>query len=174
MDNINKLKNRILRTSIGMIYFVFGILKFFPALSPAEELAKNTIHVLTFGILPSNLALTLLALIETGIGILLLTNWQKSATLNIAIAHIILTFSPFFIFPDLIFGNGEFALTLVGQYIFKNFIILSALVNLKIDFLPTSKLTLKKQILEKFIDIGHLNRHRKENKKVPSPAYKHH
>lgn len=173
MDSINALKNRILRTAIGCIYLVFGILKFFPALSPAEALAKNTIHTLTFGILPSNLALTLLAIIETGIGLFLIMNWRKGATLTVAIFHMFLTFSPLFIFPEQIFGNGELVLTLVGQYIFKNLIILSALVNLKIDLLPSSQLMAIRDFLKKLSDIGRLHRHRKAHKKVPSPSYKH-
>lgn len=173
MDNINTFKNKILRTSIGCIYFVFGILKFFPALSPAEALAKDTIHTLTFGIIPSNLALTLLAIIETGIGLFLIMNWRKGATLTVAIFHMLLTFSPLFIFPNLIFGKGELVLTLVGQYIFKNLIILSALLNLKIDLLPSSRLIAIREFLEKLSDTGRLHRHRKAHKKVPSHSYKH-
>ena len=151
MHYIEKLKNNMLRISIGIVYFVFGVLKLFPALSPAEELAKNTIHSLSLGLLPSNLGLLFLAFLETGIGIFLFMNWQRSFTLNLATAHIILTFSPLFIFPELIFGNDGFAVTLVGQYIFKNLIILSALVGLKIDYLVTSKDGFKRKSLNNFI-----------------------
>ncbi|WP_419212317.1 hypothetical protein ACNR9Q_16475 [Maribacter sp. X9] len=151
MKHLDKLKSKILRISIGMVYFVFGVLKFFPALSPAEELAKNTIYTLSLGLVPSNLGLIVLAFIETGIGLFLLMNWQKNTTINFAIIHIILTFSPLFMFPELIFGNGGFAVTLVAQYIFKNLIILSALVSLKIDILITSNSGLKSKSFSNLI-----------------------
>ena len=151
MEHLDKLKSKILRISIGMVYFVFGVLKFFPALSPAEELAKNTIYTLSLGLVPSNLGLIVLAFIETGMGLFLLMNWQKNTTINLAIIHIILTFSPLFMFPELIFGNGGFAVTLVAQYIFKNLIILSALVSLKIDILITSNSGLKSKSFSNLI-----------------------
>ncbi len=33
--------NRLIIFSIGVIYFVFGVLKFFPNFSPAEDIAKK-------------------------------------------------------------------------------------------------------------------------------------
>ena len=33
----------VLRISVGIIFFWFGVLKFFPTLSPAEDLAARTI-----------------------------------------------------------------------------------------------------------------------------------
>ena len=55
----------MLRISIGIIYIWFGSLKFFPGVSPAEDLAKETIHLLTFGLITPGLSLLLLALWET-------------------------------------------------------------------------------------------------------------
>lgn len=39
----------LLRISIGVIYVWFGALKFYPNLSPADQLAKDTIYLITFG-----------------------------------------------------------------------------------------------------------------------------
>ena len=39
----------VLRTNVGIVFFWFGVLKFFPALSPAEDLAGRTISALSFG-----------------------------------------------------------------------------------------------------------------------------
>jgi uncharacterized membrane protein YkgB len=36
-----------LRISLGIVFFWFGFLKFFPNVSPAESLATDTINVLT-------------------------------------------------------------------------------------------------------------------------------
>jgi hypothetical protein len=54
------LGNHILAISIGLVYLWFGGLKYFPHLSPAENLAKNTIYMLTFGNIPSNVSIILL------------------------------------------------------------------------------------------------------------------
>jgi len=40
----------VLRISVGIVFFWFGALKFFPSLSPAEDLAARTIAALSFGI----------------------------------------------------------------------------------------------------------------------------
>ena len=66
--------NHILAITIGLVYLWFGGLKFFSHLSPAEDLAKNTIDVLTFGFIPSNIAIILLAVWETFIGVFLIIN----------------------------------------------------------------------------------------------------
>ena len=114
--------------SIGMVYLWFGLLKFFPNVSPAEELAKSTVDQLTFGLLPSNFSFIVLAIWETIIGILLLLNLYNRVVIIAALVHIVFTFSPLFFFPELVFKEVPFSLTLVGQYIAKNIIILSALL----------------------------------------------
>ena len=74
-----KVEPNLLAISIGFVYLWFGSLKFFPSLSPAEGLAKNTIHELTFGVLPDSISIVLLAIMEVGIGICLLLNiWRKA------------------------------------------------------------------------------------------------
>jgi uncharacterized membrane protein YkgB len=40
---------QLLRISLGIVFLWFGVLKFFPGTSPAEQLATKTILVLTFG-----------------------------------------------------------------------------------------------------------------------------
>ena len=116
--------------AIGFVYLWFGALKFIPHLSPAEDLAKNTIHRLTFGLLDDQVAIILLAIWEVGLGILLLSQLYRRTAVIIAIVHMLLTFTPFLFFPNEVFGTGPFALTLVGQYIIKNVIILAALVSI--------------------------------------------
>ena len=112
MENKEKFKGKIISTSIGIVYLIFGVLKFFPDFSPAEELATNTIQILTLGILPSHVGLITLALFETFIGISLLLNWKNKMIIYFAITHITLTFAPLFLMPEQIFGKNEFAITL--------------------------------------------------------------
>ncbi len=117
----------ILRVSIGVIYIWFGVLKFFPGVSPAEELAKETIHLLTFRLIEPDLSLLLLAIWETAIGVLLLAGVYSRWVIRIVLVHMICTFTPLFLLPALSFTAAPFSLTLVGQYIIKNIVIISAL-----------------------------------------------
>ena len=121
-------KNNMLAICIGIVYLWFGMLKFFPGLSPAEVLAKDTINQLTFGFVPSNVSIIMLAIWETAIGVFLIGNLFNRATLILALVHITLTFSPLIFFPELTFDGAPFHLTLLGQYIIKNVIIAGMLV----------------------------------------------
>lgn len=114
------LNYRLLTLSIGIIYFWFGILKFFPNVSPAENLAKETIDILTLALIPSNISLKLLATIETLIGIILIINIWRKTVIKIALIHISLTFLKVLLFPSLMFEEVPFQFTLLGQYILKN------------------------------------------------------
>lgn len=124
------LKNHILAISIGLVYLWFGGLKFFPELSPAEDLAKNTITSLTFGVIPDNVSIILLAVWEALIGILLLLNIYRRQVIIIALIHMVFTFTPLFLFREQSFNHSYFYLTLLGQYIIKNIIIIGGLLTL--------------------------------------------
>ncbi len=128
LGKISRRKVAIMPIAIGLVYIWFGALKFFPGLSPAENLAIGTIHELTFHIFSDQVALILLAFWEVSIGVFLLTNLFKKTALYLALLHIVLTFTPFVFFPELVFTKAPFGLTLVGQYIVKNLIILGILV----------------------------------------------
>jgi len=117
----------ILRISIGIIYFCFGLLKFFDTLSPAEQLAKETLSVLCFGLIPEPVCLLLLASIETLIGLLLVFNMVLSRVIKVAVLHMLGTFAPLILEPEILFTTGSFEVSLIGQYIVKNIIIVSAL-----------------------------------------------
>jgi len=118
----------ILRVSIGIIYLWFGMLKFFPGVSPAEDLAKETIQLLTFGLIKPDFSLVLLALWETVIGFLLISGLFVRVSMTLVVTHMICTFSPLLLLPQLSFTRLPYALTLVGQYIIKNIVIVSALL----------------------------------------------
>lgn len=127
--------NTLLALSIGFIYLWFGGLKFFSGWSPAEELAQDTIYQLSFHFIPSHVSIILLAIWETLIGVLLVLNVFRRFAVIVALIHMGFTFTPLVLFPDAVFGDSLINLTLVGQYIIKNLIIVSAL--LKLLPLPT-------------------------------------
>ena len=124
------LNNKLIAISVGLVYFWFGALKFVPNLSPAEDLAKNTIHKLSFGFIPDEFAITLLAIWEVGLGLLLVFGLFRRQAVILALAHMVLTFTPLFFFPSDVFGEKTLSLTLVGQYIMKNIIIIAALISI--------------------------------------------
>ena len=121
-------RNRLMIISISIMYLWFGSLKFFPNLSPADQLAKATIHRLTFGFIPDNISILLLATWEVAIGLMLIFNFRVRAAITLAFIHLAFTFTPFILLPTLSYKGNLLELTLVGQYIIKNLAILSALL----------------------------------------------
>ena len=115
-----------LRVSLGVVFFWFGVLKFFPSLSPAQDLAIRTIHLLTFGLIPPQLALILLATWECLIGIGLILGLFMRATLLLLWLQMLGTITPIFFFPQEVFTYIPYAPTLEGQYIIKNIVLISA------------------------------------------------
>ncbi len=114
--------------AIGVLYVWFGTLKLFPNCSPAEGLAKRTLYELTLGLIPTEITYSTLALLEITIGLFLLLNLYKNTIYWVGITHITLTFTPLLFFPSEVFGDNFFQLTLLGQYITKNIVILTALL----------------------------------------------
>ncbi len=111
----------LLRISLGIVFVWFGALKFFPALSPAENLIRESI---TF--LPMNLFLPFLAVWEIVIGLGFLTGKFTRLTILLLFLQMPGTISPVFLRPDLVFTQFPFGLTLEGQYIVKNLVLISA------------------------------------------------
>lgn len=115
-----------LRVSIGIVFVWFGGLKFFPGLSSADQLATDTINQLTFGLISGDIARVLLAMLETGIGIGLISGKFLRLTLLALFGQMLGTVTPLFLFPDVTFDTFPFVLTLEGQYIIKNLVLISA------------------------------------------------
>jgi uncharacterized membrane protein YphA (DoxX/SURF4 family) len=114
------------RIALGVVFLWFGILKFFPNLSPAELLAARTIEALTFGAVKPDVSLPVLALWESVIGIgLILGRWLRGilALLGVQMAG---TFTPLLLFPGETWTIFPIAPTLEGQYIIKNVVLIAA------------------------------------------------
>lgn len=116
----------ILRIAMGVVFLWFGALKFFPDLSPAEDLALRTIDVLTFGWLPESVSLVLLAGLECAIGLGFLTGRFMRVTLALLAFQMIGALSPLVLFPGEVFDTFPYAPTLEGQYIIKNLVLIGA------------------------------------------------
>ncbi len=116
----------LLRVSLGIVFFWFGALKFFPGLSPAQNLATRTIDILTFGLIPPNVSILVLATWECLIGIGLILGPFMRATLLLLFLQMLGTMTPIFFFPQEVFTRIPYAPTLEGQYIIKNIVLISA------------------------------------------------
>ena len=119
---------RLLRISLGIVFLWFGALKFFPGLSPAQDLAGRTIEVLTLGIVKPKLSLPVLAAWECIIGIGLITGMWMRATILLLMLQMIGTLTPVVLFPGEVFLKPPYAPTLEGQYIIKNLVLMSAAI----------------------------------------------
>jgi uncharacterized membrane protein YphA (DoxX/SURF4 family) len=116
----------LLRVSLGTVFLWFGSLKFFPNLSPAEDLATRTTEILTFGLIPLHVSLPVLATWECLIGLGLLTGVFMRATLLLLFLQMLGAITPVFFFPQEVFNRVPYAPTLEGQYIIKNLVLISA------------------------------------------------
>ena len=89
----------LLRVSLGVVFFWFGVLKFFPGLSPAEGLAAKTIQALTFGLLSPESAIMVLAIWEVLVGLGLTLGVFLRGTLFLLWLQMLGTITPLFLFP---------------------------------------------------------------------------
>jgi uncharacterized membrane protein YphA (DoxX/SURF4 family) len=115
----------LLRISIGLVFVWFGVLKFWPGLSPADQLATETIGRLSFGLIAENLARVLLAILETAIGLGLITGKLIRFTLLLLVGQMLGAVTPLLLFPEVTWSQ-LFVPTLEGQYILKNVVVVSA------------------------------------------------
>ena len=116
----------LLRIGLGIVFLWFGVLKFFPGLSPAQDLAARTISDLTLGLVPAALSLPVLALWECVIGLGLIMGWRLRITLLLLWMQMAGTITPLFLYPGALFTLMPIAPTLEGQYIIKNIVLICA------------------------------------------------
>jgi uncharacterized membrane protein YphA (DoxX/SURF4 family) len=116
----------LLRVSLGVVFLWFGALKFFPSMSPAQELAARTMSALTGGAVEPSVSLPVLAAWECLIGVGLLTGRATRTTLLLLWTQMLGTISPLVLFPSETFTRVPYAPTLEGQYIIKNLVLISA------------------------------------------------
>ena len=116
----------LLRISIGVLFIWFGTLKFFPGVSPAEGLAFQTVNTLTFNLIPDAWIIPALAIMEVSIGLLLVFSSKLQLSFWLLLFHMACTIMPLFILREITFNNFPFQLTIEGQYIVKNVVIIAA------------------------------------------------
>lgn len=131
----------ILRLSMGMIFLAFGLLKFFPGVSPAEGMAVATFDQLTLGLLPDELSRLFVASFETVLGVLLLTGWVPRIALAMLALQIVGILSPLVLLSGELFAGPFGAPTLEGQYVLKDLILAAAALVIAGDMLRAASAT---------------------------------
>jgi uncharacterized membrane protein YphA (DoxX/SURF4 family) len=119
-----------LRISLGAVLLGFGVLKYFPGMSPAQSLVLATMHLLTFGLVPALVpgvvAMAAVATLECVIGLLLiLGRWMRLAVALMAV-HLTGILSPVVLLPSRMFAGPDHMPTLEGQYVLKDVVLLTA------------------------------------------------
>ena len=112
---------RLLRLSLGIIFIWFGGLKLIPGLSPAEALVKATVYWF-----PPDIFFPILGVWEVLIGVGLLFHPLVRFALLLLFLQMPGTMLPLFMLPEECFTTFPFGLTLEGQYIIKNLVLISA------------------------------------------------
>ena len=112
-----------LRVSLGVVFLTFASFKFMAGASPAEGLAIATVDKLTLGVVSGDAALLMTAVMETVIGLCLLTGRFLRLGLVVLATAMAGIVSPLVLFSDQMWtGNGP---TLIGQYVFKDIVLIA-------------------------------------------------
>ena len=116
----------ILRVSLGAVFFAFGLLKYFPGVSPAQDLVEQTTNILTFGLVPGSVALVAVATLECVIGLCLISGRGLRAAVYMLSVQLIGILSPAVLLAARLFDGPHGAPTLEGQYVLKDVILVGA------------------------------------------------
>jgi len=111
----------VMRIGLGVVFFWFGALKLVPGLSPAEELVRNTIYFVD-----ADLFLPVLAIWEMLIGLGLISGKFMRLTLLLLFLQMPGTALPLLVLPEVCWTVFPIGLTLEGQYIIKNLVLIGA------------------------------------------------
>jgi uncharacterized membrane protein YphA (DoxX/SURF4 family) len=110
----------VLRVTLGVVFVWFGALKLFPGLSPAEDLVRATVPFL-----PGRIFLPFLGFWEIVIGLGFLTGRALRLTIFLLFLQMPGTMAPVVLLPEQVFTAFPFGLTLEGQYIVKNLVLIA-------------------------------------------------
>lgn len=116
----------VLRIALGTIFLAFGLLKFFPGLSPIEDLATRTTEALSFGMVSGRGAMVVIAILECLIGLSFITGRFLRVGVWMLGAQMLGAMSPLLLFPGELFPGNLHTPTLAAQYIIKDIVLVAA------------------------------------------------
>ncbi|GDX24512.1 hypothetical protein LBMAG10_11770 [Actinomycetes bacterium] len=135
---LNRSSLTILRMSLALIFIWFGALKPFGQ-SPAVDLIKKTVYWLD-----PDVFIPILGVWEMAIGVCLLIVPLIRVGLFLLALQMPGTFLPLVLLPEICFTNFPFDLTLEGQYIIKNLVLIGAGLVVGSRLIPLEKLDASK------------------------------
>ena len=112
----------ILRYSLAIIFIWFGALKLFN-LSPVNELVTNTVYWFNPGWF-----ILFLGIWEMVIGLFFLYKPLIRPAIFLMAVQKIGTFLPLILLPSIVYGEFPLSLTMEGQYIIKNIVLIGAAI----------------------------------------------
>ncbi|MEA2155553.1 MAG: hypothetical protein QOE11_1693, partial [Solirubrobacteraceae bacterium] len=116
----------VLRISLGAVFLGFGVLKFFPGVSPAQGLVERTTDILMLGMVPGAVALVLVAVMECTIGLCLISGRAMRPAIYLLGVQLVGILSPLVLLTHRLFHGPHGAPTLEGQYVLKDVIFVGA------------------------------------------------
>jgi len=109
-----------LRAALGIVFVWFGGLKVL-GVSPAADLVASTVYIV-----PAELFVPVLGVWEVLIGVCLLYRPLTRVGLGLLALQLPGTFLPLVLLPEVVYVTFPYALTVEGQYIVKNLVIIAA------------------------------------------------
>ncbi len=119
-DTMERWGVPVLRVALGVVFVWFGALKIVGT-SPAAELVANTVFFL-----PPELFVPILGVWEVLIGLSFLYRPLIRVGILLLFFQMPGTFLPIVLLPEVVFTVFPFGLTVEGQYIIKNLVIIGA------------------------------------------------
>jgi putative oxidoreductase len=116
----------ILRVSLGAVFLGFGFLKFFPGVSPAQDLVERTTDILTLGLVPGSVAIVGVAALECVIGLCLVAGRGMRGAIYLLMVQLVGILSPVVLLAGRMFDGPHGAPTLEGQYVLKDVVLVGA------------------------------------------------
>jgi uncharacterized membrane protein YphA (DoxX/SURF4 family) len=117
---LNRVSLPALRISLGIVFIWFGVLKVFGD-SPANDLITKTVYWFN-----PDVFIPILGIWEAAIGLCLLVPSFIRVGLFLLALQMPGTFLPLVLLPEVCFVSIPFNLTLEGQYIVKNLVLIGA------------------------------------------------
>lgn len=110
----------VLRISLAIIFIWFGALKTV-GMSPADELVRRTVYWIS-----PDFFIPFLGFWEMAIGVCLLFRPLIRAAILLLFLQMPGTMLPLILLPDICFTSIPFGLTIEGQYVIKNIVLIGA------------------------------------------------
>ena len=118
---MHRLGHALLRYSIALVFVWFGLLKVL-SISPAQQLVENTVYWFRE---PADFVV-ILGVWEMIIGVALCVRPLIRLAILLLFLQMPGTFLPIVLLPDVCFTDFPVGLTMEGQYVIKNMVLISA------------------------------------------------